>query len=551
MSLLIIAIEAALGMAMVGVASVWTERAVLAWPATSRRGRSPMPGDMPRIAILGLHLESNAFAPVTVERDFRELCWLEGEAIMAEARKAAPAMPREIPGFVKAMDASGAWMPVPIFLAGAQPSGPIDHDLFERLLMKMRDGLAAAGRIDAVYVCNHGAMTTTREEDPDGVMLAMVREQVGADLPIACTLDLHTNVSERMVDAADVLLIYRTNPHVDQAERAAEAAAALREMLAGLRPKKAFIRLPFTPASVALLTAPGSGAFAELIEEGKRLATREILDVSIGGGFVFSDTRKNGIAIAVTSRGDQAAARRVATELAAKAWRDRERYLRRLMPLDEAVRIAKNSENGASAAIFADSGDNPGGGGRGNTTDLLLAMHRGGAKRVLFGNFVDPALAQEAHQRGVGAKFCAVFNRDTTGLAAERFEAEATVLGLLDEDFVGRRGIYAGRRVMPGKSATLALGGITVAVISRRYQCADPMFFERFGIDVAAAATICVKSRGHFRAGFDIFFPPERVHEVDSGGLTSPVLDRLPLRNLPRPVFPLDRDTVWNGPNWA
>jgi microcystin degradation protein MlrC len=66
------------------------------------------------------------------------------------------------------------------------------------------------------------------------------------------------------------------------------------------------------------------------------------------------------------------------------------------------------------------------------------------------------------------------------------------------------------------------------------------------GLDVAGAAAVVVKSRGHFRAGFDIFFAPEDVFEVDTGGLTSPILDRIQFHHLPRPVFPLDRDAVWS-----
>jgi microcystin degradation protein MlrC len=74
----------------------------------------------------------------------------------------------------------------------------------------------------------------------------------------------------------------------------------------------------------------------------------------------------------------------------------------------------------------------------------------------------------------------------------------------------------------------------------------DPRQFEMFGLDIAAARVVVVKSRGHFRGGFDEFFPPERVIEVDTPGLTSPVLERLDFKGLPRPVFPLDAGATWN-----
>jgi microcystin degradation protein MlrC len=91
----------------------------------------------------------------------------------------------------------------------------------------------------------------------------------------------------------------------------------------------------------------------------------------------------------------------------------------------------------------------------------------------------------------------------------------------------------------------LQLDGITVVVVSDRRQCLEPAYFEMFGLDIARARTVVVKSRGHFRAGFDEFFTAERIREVDAPGLTSPVLSRFDFRHLPRPVVPLDEAVDW------
>ena len=116
---------------------------------------------------------------------------------------------------------------------------------------------------------------------------------------------------------------------------------------------------------------------------------------------------------------------------------------------------------------------------------------------------------------------------------------------------VGRRGIHAGRRLELGRMAAIEMGGeggVTAVVISARHQTADPVFFEVLGLDIGAARTVCVKSRGHFRAGFDLWFTPDRVYEVDTPGVTAPVLDRFDWKGLPRPVYPLDPDTEWSPP---
>jgi microcystin degradation protein MlrC len=281
--------------------------------------------------------------------------------------------------------------------------------------------------------------------------------------------------------------------------------------------------------------------------------TPDILNVSVVGGFVFSDTPKNGVAVIVTSRGDAAKAQSLALELARGGWNDRQRFVKQLTPLEEAVRLSVETGRDRSrpAIIFSDAGDNPGGGGRGNTTWLLSALHKAGAQGVLVGVFVDPELAAEAHRLGKGAAFRAVFNRAGETEFSKRFAADVTVKALSDGQCIGRRGIYAGRSIDLGPVAALGVGGMTVVVGTRRKQCADPVQFECLGLDIAAARTVVVKSRGHFRAGFDQFFKPEQVYEVDTAGLTSPVLSRIPFRHLPRPVFPLDPGTTWREPAWA
>ena len=156
-----------------------------------------MPASNPRVAILGLHLEANAFAPPTVREDFLRQCWEEGEAITRLARQVSH-LPSELPGFYARMDATGAWTPVPILIASAPPGGPIVQDLFLEICDRVRNGLAAALPLDAVYVPSHGASSATGDEDSDGTLVAMVRQIVGPAVPIVVSHDLHCNVSERV-----------------------------------------------------------------------------------------------------------------------------------------------------------------------------------------------------------------------------------------------------------------------------------------------------------------------------------------------------------------
>ena len=150
----------------------------------------------------------------------------------------------------------------------------------------------------------------------------------------------------------------------------------------------------------------------------------------------------------------------------------------------------------------------------------------------------------------VGATFIARFDGDRSDQTWKQcdvpFEAEARVLALDDGEVSGRPGIFAGRHLHLGASDLLWTDGIKVSVISDRSQTADPMMFGMYDLDIADARTVRVKSRRHFRASFLPWFPPGNVNEMDTAGLTSLVLERWPLENIPRPSFPLDQDHDWS-----
>lgn len=499
-----------------------------------------------RIAILGLMLESNRFAPVITEEDFLKRVYLAGGEILEDLNSSDPKLPAEIRGFAARMDEMGPWELVPILVGLVEAGGPLDHAFFQTSLDEIRARLKLAGPLDAVYVSNHGAMITTQNSDPDGEILASVREIVGPEVPVVATLDLHGNVSERMVRMADVIVAYQTNPHVDMLARGQDAAAILHELLAGMRPDVAFIRMPIIPPTVTLLTE--LGPYADLMNFGQSLVEGDIVNVSVLGGFAYSDTPKNGLAIIVTARHANGSAKAVAEKIARRAWDEHLRFVPKLTPLVDAVeRVAEVCANPSLPALaLADVADNPGGGGNGNTMWILEALHNRGVRDVILGVVTDPALASEAARLGEGARFRAVFNRAGADEFSKRFEADARIVRIRDGDCVGRRGFYAGRRMNLGLSVLLDLSGISVVVISIRTQCADPIFLEMMGLDIAKARAVVVKSRGHFRAGFDEFFGHDQVIEVDAPGLTSPALQRFDFRNIPRPAFPLDPDTEWS-----
>lgn len=495
-----------------------------------------------------MFLESNAFARTVLERGFRAFLYLEGDDVTADARAEHPRVMSEVVGFYAAMDRLGPWEPVPI-LVTMSGGGAVDHDFFATTVAKVQHELAAAGPVEAVYICNHGAMVTTEEEDGDGVFFAAVRETVGADVPIVATLDPHGNVSDLMIDSVDVVVAYLTDPHIDQVERGEEAAELLHELWGGMKPHKVAVRLPIVAPNVSLFT--DEGPFAEMIAMGQDRQTAAIANVSILGGFAFSDTSKNGLTVIVTGRNHRTAARALASAVADLGWENRERFVCEPTPIDHAVAraVAAGDDPSLPSMVFSDLGDNCGAGGPVNTLWMLEALHQAGARGVLIINFRDRRLVEAATAAGVGNTIAARFTGDDWGRDGDTtLTADAAVLALHDGHLIGRRGIVAGKSLYAGPMALLDLGGVRVVVTSRAAVGNDPIYSEALGVDLAAVRTIVVKVRSSFPPAYDEFVQHENMLFVDTPGRTSPMLDRMPFKRLPRPVYPLDRDFEWINP---
>ncbi|MFO1160652.1 MAG: M81 family metallopeptidase [Reyranellaceae bacterium] len=508
-----------------------------------------MSKDNPRIAVLGFAIECNRFSPVATAADFEQDVDIRGNQIVSEARSAASITLPDLPGFFTEMDRTGPWTPVPLRVAQAQPGGPVEESFFKTLLSDISAGLAAEGPFDAVFVSAHGAALAEGTDDPDGDLFEVVRRAVGPEIPVVAVFDLHANVSRKMIDNLSVFVGYLENPHIDIYERGVEAAQHMRECLSGARTAIEMVKLPLVPPQISLLTA--KGPYADLVKYGQTKVGGDILNVSVMAGFAYSDSPKNGLTAVVTARnGNRQAAADLALDIAKRAWSTKERFKRGMMTLADAVQlaVAVGRDRRRKAVILADVADNPGGGARGNTTYLLRALKMAGAQHVIFGVFNDAALAARAHELGEGAIFTASFNTQEHQEFSLPFDSEAKVIKLSDGKYVGRRGVLRNVSADMGPSALLDLGGVQVVVISYRCQCMDPRQFEMFDLDIAHARVVVVKSRGHFRGGFDEFFEPEQVYEVDCPGLTSPVLANFTWSKLPRPVYPLDEETTWTPP---
>ncbi|MCZ8123928.1 MAG: M81 family metallopeptidase [Magnetospirillum sp.] len=456
---------------------------------------------MARIAVGTFQHETNTFAPTKADRG----AFVDGGGWPSMVRGAAipPAfegMNVPIAGFIQAAQGRGHSL-VPLICANATPSAHVTDDVFAEVVDAMCADLAKALPVDAVYLDLHGAMVTESLEDGEGEVLARVRAVVGARVPIVASLDLHANVTQRMVDQSDGLVAYRTYPHVDMADTGARACDLLDSILkSGARPAKFFRQLPFIIPITAQCTfiEPGAAIY-------KRLAEIEATSgavLSYCSGFPAADIRD--CAPAVFGYGVDARKAAEATEALYRVVADSERdYVAEIYSPEDAIRraMAKGGANG-KPVVLADTQDNPGAGGNGDTTGLLAAMLRLRPKDAVLGMLIDPESAKRAVEVGVGntAPFRLGAISGWPGVVPiERpFKVERIGTG----EFLCTGPFYGGSRMKLGPMALLEAEGVRVVLACKKVQAADQEMFRHLGIEPIRQKLVAVKSSVHFRADF-------------------------------------------------
>lgn len=456
---------------------------------------------MARIAVGGLHHESNSFAPqrATFER-FVEADGWPALSRGAELFARTAGINLAITGFIEA--AGERHELAPLTWANAGPSGPVTRDAFERLAAMLLDDLRQALPVDAVFLDLHGAMVTEHSDDGEGELLRRLRQLV-PDLPIVAALDLHANVSAAMVELADALVAYRTYPHVDLATTGARCLPLVERLLRGLPITKAHRKLDF------LVPLPWQCSTIEPARElYRRVGEAEAsgaLSASICMGFPPSDTTAGGPSI-LAYAATPAAADAAADALAA-AFREAERHFAgRLWGADEAVHHAL-AASGGKPVLLADTQDNPGGGGTSDTTGLLQALVAARAPNAALGVLADPEAAAAAHAAGAGAVLAGYALGGRLGPAdVAPWRGDLEVIRLGDGRFTATGPMYRGSRIELGPMALLrpcAAPGIDILVSTRRLQAADQAIFRHLGVEPTAKAILALKSSVHFRADFE------------------------------------------------
>ncbi len=486
----------------------------------------------PRVLVGGVWHETNSFSPVATDLDaFRRFLIADGPGMAASLAGTNT----EIGGMLDAGAAAGFDI-VPAGWAGAVPSGMVTRAAVDAIIAMLL--AAAAPRPDGVLLALHGAMVADGIDEADAHVVQALRDAVGPDIPIVCTIDYHANVSASFVAAADVLIGYDTLPHVDMAERGREAATVMARLLAGAaRPAKAFRKLP-------LLTVPQMQGTAEapmrdLMALTHRLeASPDLLTASIVVGFPYCDVPQLGLS--VLAYGTEAAADHAADTIADAIWRRRADFKPTLFAPADAVAAAVRANRGP--IFLVEPADNVGGGAPGDGTNLLRALLAADAQDAACVIW-DPIAAAAAARIGVGGRYRGPIGGRT--LAAQGTPVQVDGVITFAEDVRYRRDStwMTGQPANMGLVATIRAGGVSIIVSTERTMPFDTLHLRLPGIDPARAKMITMKCGSAWSTAFGDMAVGHTY--VDTPGICTSNLERLAFTRLPRPFYPLDPAAAW------
>jgi microcystin degradation protein MlrC len=482
--------------------------------------------------------ETNTFNRIaTVKADFETRYWHEG----AKAASALVGTNTEIAGFIEAAQSYDWALEIPL-AASASPSGPMAARDWNRVKQLILEALQRGQRFDAVVLVLHGSMVTETTLDAEGDLLQEVRALAGADTLIAATLDMHANVSPAMISAADMMMAYRTYPHVDQHERALHMARLMEAVLGGgPRPRLVMARMPMMDAANHGQTAVGQ-PMPDLLKLANRLEQRDgIVCASIQIGFPWSDVPDIGPSVVLTVT-DEQAGWAAAKDLMRAVWKSRhDTQLEFAMPVD-AIALAKRGRAGDKPLVLADFADNPAGGAYGDSPNLLRAMIAEDLERAAFATISDPASVEQAVVAGVGARIRLPLGGKGAPDLTPPLEVEAEVVNLTDGEFTCAGPMWRGVTFSMGATAVIRIGGIEVIVSSVPTAVMDLNVFRSVGIEPTQLTTIALKSRNHFKAAYGPI--ARKTMLIDAGGIASMRLRELTYGNIPRPIWPLENSDL-------
>jgi microcystin degradation protein MlrC len=472
-----------------------------------------------RIGLGGIAIESSTFSPL--HSTLEDFTLLRGGQMLSRY----PFMP----GWRFRDRDDISWLPG--LHARAIPGGAVEPGAYAQLKRELLESIQAALPLDGFVLDIHGAMNVLGMDDAEGDLAEAIRALVGPSCVISAAMDLHGNVTARLVELVDIFTAYRLSPHEDVLQTREKACANLLHCLDNrIRPLRAWVRIPvILPGERTSTTVePGRSVYASLQESD---SVPGILDASLWVGYVWADEPRSS-ACAVVSGTDARAVRREAERIARRYWDARTEFdfVAPAGSADWCIDQALACEG--NAILLSDSGDNPTAGGAGDIPtfiERLLARPAFAQAQLtaIYASVPDPMAAAACQAAGLGGEVRVTLGGKLDPIHGAPLTLQGSVAALYAGDPVG------------GDIAVLRAGGVHVIITSRRKPYHIIADFANLGLDIAAHKLTVVKI-GYLEP--ELRQAARHAFLALTDGSVNQDIPSLTYQRVQRPIFPLDRE---------
>jgi microcystin degradation protein MlrC len=489
-----------------------------------------------KFVIAQMQHETNTFSPVpTPWEEFGP----KGPYLGRDAFEAMKGKGMAMAAFLDLAAKIGAEVVTPV-AAWANPSGPVDGNAYDRICEVICNAVAKG--CDAVLLDLHGAMVVAnRTDDGEGTLLEKVRA-IAPRTPIAVSLDLHANVTERMVRNCDVITGYKTYPHVDQYESGRLAGAILMRMMKGeVKPVMAWGNAPILAQTLRQNTA--EGAMKDFVDAARAAERDGLLAATAFGGFQMADIHDAGISVVTVADAGKAAAERACNAILDVAWAQKEDFIYRGQPLEQSIAQAKRmGEQSGGPILLLDHADNCASGSTQDTMYVLREALRQGLTGIAVAPIRDPEAVAKIIEAGRGARVTlpvgGKMDMPSIRRKGEPLMLSGVIRTITDGEYTITGPQFTGMRCFMGRTVVLDTGIALVVICERNQEPWDRGVFESVGIDPTSQRYLLLKSRMYFRP---VFLPIAKgMVFCDAPGVSSSDWTEFEYHKLRRPIYPLD-----------
>lgn len=487
-----------------------------------------------RILVCEFFQETDTFNPILTELEsFQVFRAVEGQDAYDACTKSRCAAH----GVIDGVEQNGGVV-VPTVSLFTHAGGRVSNQVMDLFYDRMEHYLETSGKIDAVCASLHGATCSENDDDVCGSILTFLRKHVGEDAVIAASFDLHANITDKMLQQADIICGHQTYPHIDGYESGYRAASLCMQMLAGERVSMASVQVPILvpPSGYSNLEEP----FKHVIENGKTLvregALRDFTVFNVQPWLDVSEISSRVITIA----GDPDTAKKRAEELAKVFFDNRDGYWPDLMSIDEIIDRAESNPT-SMPVVLVDFADSPNGGAVGDSVAVAIRLVERGTKLRTCMFVKDPETVAKAFSVGVGIETEFSVGGKFTPNAPGSLEAVGKVRSLHDGCVMREGPVARGAYFSVGRAAVIGFGNIDIMVCEAPAVPGDPQIFRHFGIEPTLYDLVVVKANASFRVPYSKF--TSEIYYADTPGACAANLRQFHWEHIPEGLYPFDLPT--------